>query len=101
MENKKSTLPLAAFIIGLVTYNAALFVIAGFSHGAAFYTSYVFMLLAFASIIFAAVMAFNINAELSMIFVFAIPVLGAAIFFMIKFGFPRFKVMLKKYDLFS
>ena len=56
MENKKSTLPLAAFIIGLVTYNAALFVIAGFSHGAAFYTSYVFMLLAFASIIFAAVM---------------------------------------------
>lgn len=56
MENKKSTLPLAAFIIGLVTYNAALFVIAGFCHGAAFYTSYVFMLLAFASIIFAAVM---------------------------------------------
>ena len=56
MENKKSTLPLAAFIIGLVTYNATLFVIAGFSHGAAFYTSYVFMLLAFASIIFAAVM---------------------------------------------
>ena len=56
MENKKSTLPLAAFIIGLVTYNAALFVIAGFSHGAAFYTSHVFMLLAFASIIFAAVM---------------------------------------------
>ncbi len=56
MENKKSTLPLAAFIIGLVTYNAALFVIAGFSYGAAFYTSYVFMLLAFASIIFAAVM---------------------------------------------
>ncbi|MCI5838706.1 MAG: ABC transporter ATP-binding protein/permease [Christensenellaceae bacterium] len=51
-----------------------------------------------AMIIFAAVMAFNINAELSMIFVFAIPVLGAAIFFMIKFGFPRFKVMLKKYD---
>lgn len=56
MENKKSTLPLAAFIIGLITYNAALFVIAGFSHGTAFYTSYVFMLLAFASIIFAAVM---------------------------------------------
>ena len=56
MENKKSTLPLAAFIIGLVTYNAALFVIAGFSHGAAFCTSYVFRLLAFASIIFTAVM---------------------------------------------
>lgn len=49
-------------------------------------------------IIFAAIMAFRINAELSVIFVFAIPILGAAIFFMIKIGHPRFKKMLKMYD---
>ncbi|MBQ9710063.1 MAG: ABC transporter ATP-binding protein, partial [Clostridia bacterium] len=46
----------------------------------------------------AAILAFTINAELSVIFVFAIPVLLVALLLMVKVGHPRFKRMLKKYD---
>ena len=48
--------------------------------------------------ILAAVMAFRINAELALIFVFAIPVIAVMMFFMIKVTHKRFEVMLKKYD---
>jgi len=48
--------------------------------------------------ILAAVMAFRINAELALIFVFAIPVIAILMFLMIRIGFSRFQVMLKKYD---
>ncbi len=49
-------------------------------------------------IIFAAIMAISIDVELSLIFILAIPVLAIALFLMVKFGHPRFKKMLKKYD---
>ena len=48
--------------------------------------------------ILAAVMAFRIDAELAVIFVFAIPVIALLMYFMIRFGHKRFEVMLKKYD---
>lgn len=48
--------------------------------------------------ILAAIMAFRINAELALIFVFAIPVIAVLMVFMIRMGFSRFQVMLKKYD---
>ena len=48
--------------------------------------------------IFAAVMALKINVQLSLIFIFAIPVLGFALFVMISLGRKRFSVMLTKYD---
>ena len=46
----------------------------------------------------ATIMAIRLNAELATVFAFAIPILGI---FLIAIGtraFPRFKVMLKKYD---
>jgi len=46
----------------------------------------------------AAVMAVTISKELSLIFLFAIPVLAIVLYIMVKFGHPRFKAMLKKYD---
>ena len=49
-------------------------------------------------LILAATMAFRINAELAVIFVFAIPVIAAVMYVMIRVGFKRFEVMLKKYD---
>lgn len=48
--------------------------------------------------ILAAIMAFRINAELAIIFVFAIPVIAVLMVLMIKVGFKRFEVMLKTYD---
>ncbi len=48
--------------------------------------------------ILAAIMAFRIDAELAVIFLFAIPVIALLMFLMIRIGFKRFQVMLKKYD---
>ena len=48
--------------------------------------------------VFAAIMAFNINSELSWIFVIAIPFLIAALAVLVKLGHPRFVTMLKKTD---
>ena len=48
--------------------------------------------------VFAAVMAFNINSELSWIFVIAIPFLITAMLILVTKGHPRFVKMLKKTD---
>ena len=48
--------------------------------------------------IFASIMAFNINSELSWIFVIAIPFLAAAMIVLVSLGHPRFTAMLKKTD---
>lgn len=48
--------------------------------------------------IFAAIMAFRINSELSWIFVVAIPFLAAAMITLVSLGHPRFTAMLKKTD---
>ncbi|MBR3382931.1 MAG: ABC transporter ATP-binding protein [Clostridia bacterium] len=48
--------------------------------------------------VFAAIMAFNINSELSWIFVIAIPFLAVAMVILVKTGHPRFMKMLKKTD---
>ncbi|MBQ7061377.1 MAG: ABC transporter ATP-binding protein [Clostridia bacterium] len=48
--------------------------------------------------VFAAIMAFNINSELSWIFVIAIPFLIVTMAVLIKLGHPRFMKMLKKTD---
>ena len=49
-------------------------------------------------LIMATSMAFSINAELSLMFLFAIPVLGAMLALIISKAYPRFQAMLKKYD---
>ncbi len=49
-------------------------------------------------LIFATIMAVSINAQLSLVFVFAIPVLAISLFLIMTKAHPRFKVMLKKYD---
>ena len=49
-------------------------------------------------IIMAAVMAFTINAELSVVFIIALPVLLAAMVTMILIGHPRFIRMLRHFD---
>ena len=49
-------------------------------------------------LILAAIMAFRINAELALIFIFAIPVIAVMMVIMIRAGFSRFQTMLKKYD---
>lgn len=51
-QNAKYSGGLAALIFGIVfvVYNAILFIIAGFEHGASFWISYVFMLIAFAAV---------------------------------------------------
>lgn len=46
----------------------------------------------------ATVMAISINTKLAMIFLVAIPILGCALFFIIKNAHPRFEAMLAKYD---
>ncbi|MBR6429216.1 MAG: ABC transporter ATP-binding protein [Clostridia bacterium] len=48
--------------------------------------------------IFASIMAFNINSELSWIFVIAIPFLAAAMIVLVSLGHPRFTAMLKRTD---
>lgn len=47
----------------------------------------------------ATIMAINQNAKLSLVFLFAIPVLGGAILFIISKAHPRFEKMLKQYDV--
>ena len=49
-------------------------------------------------LILATVMAVRQNAKLSIVFLFAIPVLGFAVFFIISKAHPRFEKMLKQYD---
>ena len=46
----------------------------------------------------ATIMAVKQNARLSLVFLFAIPVLGGAILFIISKAHPRFEKMLKQYD---
>ncbi|MBR6007357.1 MAG: ABC transporter ATP-binding protein, partial [Clostridia bacterium] len=48
--------------------------------------------------VFAALMAFRINAGLSLIFVIAIPVLFSILMLFMAIGRPRFRIFLKKYD---
>lgn len=49
-------------------------------------------------LIMAVFMAVLLNAKLSLVFLFAIPVLGISLYFIASNAFPRFQVMLKKYD---
>lgn len=49
-------------------------------------------------LISATAMAISVNAKLSVVFLFAIPVLGIAIFFIASKAFPRFEKMLSHYD---
>ena len=49
-------------------------------------------------LILATIMAVRQNAKLSIVFLFAIPVLGFAVFFIISKAHPRFEKMLKQYD---
>lgn len=44
------------------------------------------------------ILAFHINSRLSLIFLAAIPFLGAALFFIAVTAYPRFKTMLAQYD---
>ncbi|HOB63734.1 MAG TPA: ABC transporter ATP-binding protein [Clostridia bacterium] len=44
------------------------------------------------------IMAFTLNAKLAVIFVAAIPILAIAMIILIKFGFPLFEKMFKKFD---
>lgn len=46
----------------------------------------------------ATIMAFRVNASLTRVFLFAIPVLAVAVFLIITKAHPRFERMLKKYD---
>ena len=48
--------------------------------------------------IFAIVMAFTINAELSWLFVIIVPILGVALFSIIRYVMPVFMRLFKKYD---
>ena len=48
--------------------------------------------------IFAIVMAFTINPELSWLFVIIVPILGVALFSIIKYVMPIFMKLFKKYD---
>jgi ATP-binding cassette subfamily B protein len=49
-------------------------------------------------LIMAVFMAVLLNAKLSLVFLFAIPVLGISLYFIASNAFPRFQAMLKKYD---
>ncbi len=49
-------------------------------------------------LVMATIMAMRISFELSLIMLFAIPVLGAFMFLLWKLAFPRFRAMLGKYD---
>jgi len=46
----------------------------------------------------AIIMAVSINARLSLVFFAAVPILGIALFFIVRIAYPRFKKMLEKYD---
>jgi len=49
-------------------------------------------------LVLATIMAVRTNAKLSLVFIAAIPVLAIALFFIAANAFPRFNVMLRKYD---
>ena len=49
-------------------------------------------------LVLATIMAVRTNAKLSLVFIAAIPVLAIALFFIAANAFPRFNVMLHKYD---
>ena len=46
----------------------------------------------------AIIMSIKINSKLSLVFFAAVPVLGIALFFIIRTAYPRFRKMLEKYD---
>ena len=50
-------------------------------------------------LIFALVMAFNINSKLALIFVFTMPILSVALFFIATKAHPYFEKVFKKYDV--
>ncbi len=45
------------------------------------------------------IMAFSINSSLFTVFLVAVPILGLSFFIIITLAFPRFQILLKKYDL--
>ncbi|MDD4297046.1 MAG: ABC transporter ATP-binding protein [Ruminiclostridium sp.] len=49
-------------------------------------------------LILAILMAVSLNARLALIFLFAVPILGTVLIIVVKKAFPRFQIMLKKYD---
>ncbi|MBQ4165916.1 MAG: ABC transporter ATP-binding protein [Oscillospiraceae bacterium] len=49
-------------------------------------------------LVFAFVAAYNISSELSMIFLYTIPLLAVGLFVIVKFAFPRFQRVFKTYD---
>lgn len=49
-------------------------------------------------LISATIMSFYINSTLALVFVGAIPLIGIPMIFIMKTAFPRFKIMMKKYD---
>ena len=49
-------------------------------------------------IVLSAIMAFRINSELSLIFIFAIPVLFVSLLGLALWGYPRFTALLKAFD---
>lgn len=51
-----------------------------------------------ALLVVAAVFAFNINAKLSMILVFLLPIIAVVVMLVLKFGFPMFQRMQKRVD---
>lgn len=50
-------------------------------------------------LVFATVMAFTISSTLAVVFLFAIPILGISLYLIMTKAHPRFKEMLKNYDL--
>lgn len=49
-------------------------------------------------LIFAVIMSVRVGKELSLVFLFSIPVLGIGLWMMMKFAMPLFKAVFKKYD---
>ncbi|MEF9895473.1 MAG: ABC transporter ATP-binding protein [Clostridia bacterium] len=49
-------------------------------------------------LVFAAIMAVKLNAQLSLVFVVVLPVLGVTIYWVLSKAYPRFGEMLKKFD---
>lgn len=48
--------------------------------------------------VMALIMSVSINAKLSMIFLFAIPIIAIMLFFVAKYAMPKFRLMLRKLD---
>ncbi len=49
-------------------------------------------------LIFAFIASYNISSELSMVFLYTIPLLAVGLFIIVKFAFPRFQRVFKTYD---